>query len=77
LAIMTGTPRPATARSVFGQSSVSMQIRNAGLMDAETRRAPQGRSSGKKRCVARPANRSRTICAPVLVTVVTTSGRSG
>ncbi len=41
------------------------------------RRTGPGRSSGKKRWVARLANRSRTIDAPVSVTVVTTSGSDG
>ena len=46
-------------------------------MDVTTRRATQGRSSGKKRWVTSPANRSRTIWAPVFVTVVITTGSSG
>ncbi len=49
LAIITGTPRDARVRRVFGQSSVSMQIRNTGSMDATARRATEGKSSGKKR----------------------------
>ena len=77
MAIITGTPRDARVRRVFGQSSVSMQIRNAGLIAATARRVTEGKSSGKNRCVARPANRSLTIWAPVLVTVVITSGSSG
>ena len=77
LAIITGTPRAARGLRVFGQSSVSMQMRNAGLIAATARRVTDGRSSGKKRCVASPANRSRTTWAPVLVTVVITSGSSG
>jgi hypothetical protein len=77
LAIMIGTPRDASARKVCGQSSVSMQIRNAGSIDDTARRTTQGKSSGKKRCVTSPAKRSRTTRAPVLVTVVITSGSSG
>ena len=49
LAIITGTPHAASARSVLGQSSVSMQIRNAGSIAVAKRLTAQGRSRGKKR----------------------------
>ena len=49
VAIITGTPHAASARNVLGQSSVSMQIRNAGSIAAAKRLTAQGRSSGKKR----------------------------
>jgi hypothetical protein len=47
LAIIVGTPRSASARSVLGQSSVSMQMKNAGSMAATVRRTALGKSSGK------------------------------